>query len=309
MKIISEISLADFKFWSGGADTAADLTTEQLESVENELEELYPEGMTDTELNDMFWFDRESIYQMAGYYPKFYAIRANCGLVKHVKANDGNDVEYIENASMSYDEEDESPYEDYEDVSDIDIDEFEETHFFRIRSRIGDNEKILYCTGDDAAKDLKEAFELCQIEEIIEVPADGIDDAEDWEDYEGDERTIDEFIYNEDEMWNSYDIPVYAMPRICKLILDPNDEIDYYEIPESTAINEHNRYLELNDEDIKNIDGFVADLCKAMPEGFTIDWDAVSVGSPYFEPHPAFGLAVECVKLRVYPKNNNDADN
>ena len=37
----------------------------------------------------------------------------------------------------------------------------------------------------------------------------------------------------------------------------------------------------------------------------TRDWDVESVGSPYFDPHPAFGLAMDCVKLRVYP---NEAD-
>lgn len=61
----------------------------------------------------------------------------------------------------------------------------------------------------------------------------------------------------------------------------------------------------VNDEDIKNIDEFVADLHKAMPDGFTIDWDVESVGSPYFDPHPAFGLAVDCVKLRVYPNETD----
>lgn len=309
MKIISDISLKDFGFWSGGRDTADDLTNEQLDRVEAELETLYPEGMTDTELNDMFWFDRETIYQMAGCYPKFYAIKAPCGLVKHVKANDEKDVEYIENTSMDYDEEEELDYEIYEDVSDIDIDEFEETRFFKVWSRIGNYGKVLYCIGNDAADDLKQAFELCKVEEIGEVPADGIDGAEDWEDYDGCDRLIDEFIYDEDEMYNRYDIPVYAIPRICKLVLNPNGALDYYDIPESHAINEYNRYLELSDEDVKNIDGFVADLHKAMPDGFTIDWDAESVGSPYFERRPAFGLAMDCVKLRVYPKVKEDVNN
>ncbi len=303
MKIISDISLKDFNFWSGGRDTADDLTDEQFEQIESQLEEQYPDGITDTALNDMFWFDRESVYQMAGYYPKFYAIKAICGLVKHVKANDEQDVDEIENCSISYTEEEEQPCTDYEDLDDVDIDEFENTHFFKIWSRIGHNEKIIVCTGDDAADDCREAFELCQIEEIATVPEDGIDEAEDWEDYDGDERSIDEFIYNEDDMWNSYNIPVCAIPRICQLVLDPNGRFDYYEIPESHAINEYNRYLELNEGEIKDIDEFVADLNKAMPEGFTIDWDAVSVGSPYFTACPAFGLPMDCVKLRVYPKN------
>ncbi len=308
MKIITEQSLADFKFWSGGKDTADKLTAKQLESVETQLEELYPEGIEDIKLNDIFWFDRELIYQMAGgLFPKFYTIRANCGLVKRVKANNNDDVEYIENVSESFHEEDEHPYKDYEDVDDVEIYEFENTHYFRIRSRVGDNEKILYCTKD-AAENLREAFGLCQIEEIIEVPENGLDDEEDWEDYEGDERVIDEFVYDEDEMWGRFDIPVYAIPRICKLALDPNDELDYYEIPESTTIRNQNYCLELDEEDVKNIDEFVADLHKAIPEGFTIDWDAVSVGSPYFEPYPAFGKAMDCVKLRVYPNNKNTED-
>ena len=120
---------------------------------------------------------------------------------------------------------------------------------------------------------------------------------------------IDEFAYDEGEMWNSYDIPVYAIPRICKFILDPNETLDYYNIPESHAINEYNRNLELNDEDIKNIDEFIANLNKMMPQGFTIDWDEESVGSPYFDSYPAFGKAMDCVKLRVYPKNQEDVDN
>lgn len=146
---------------------------------------------------------------------------------------------------------------------------------------------------------------MCKIEEIQNTEAgcfDGEEDFEDWNNYCG---GIDEFAYDEDKMWNSYDIPVYAIPRICKLIFDPNDSLDYYDIPESHAINEQNRYLELNDKDIENIDGFVANLHKVMPGGFTIDWDVESVGSPYFDPHPAFGLAVDCVKLRVYPNETD----
>lgn len=44
---------------------------------------------------------------------------------------------------------------------------------------------------------------------------------------------------------------------------------------------------------------------KWLHNGFTIDWDVESVGSPYFDPHPAFGLAVDCVKLRVYPNETD----
>lgn len=56
MKILSERNLASFEFWSGGRDRAMMLTYEEMEEVESALEDIYPDGMTDTELNDLFWF-------------------------------------------------------------------------------------------------------------------------------------------------------------------------------------------------------------------------------------------------------------
>lgn len=308
MKIISDISLKDFAFWSGARDVADQLTDEQFDQVEAVLEDMYPEGMTETQLNDIFWFEPDSVYEWAGCIPKFFKLTSSCGRVKYVKAEDNDDVNMIDASCCESEEVEESECGEVEDLDDIDPDYFDDIKYFAICSRITKHEKILYCQGE-SADDLKEAFSMCEIEEITKVPADGIDIEEDWEDYENDQAMIDEFAYDEDEMYDSYDIPVYAIPRICKLILDPNDFLDYYEIPESHAINEYNRYLELNDEDIKNIDEFVAGLNKAMPQGFTIDWDVESVGSPYFEPYPAFGKAMDCVKLRVYPKIQKDADN
>ena len=305
MKIISDISLKDFGFWSGAKDTAEQLTDEQFDQVEAILEDLHPDGVTDTELNDIFWFESNKIYEWAGCFPKFFKLTATCGRVKYVRAEDSDDVDEVEGSYCDSEEVEEDECEDIENVSDVELNDFSDTHYFSIKSRFTKHELIIHCLGDEAADDLKEAFFMCEIEEIAEVPAEGIDGEEDWEDYENDSAMIDEFAYDEDEMWNSYDIPVYAIPRICQLILDPNNFLDYYEVPESHAINEYNRNLELNDKDIKNIDEFVADLHDVMPDGFTIDWDVESVGSPYFDPHPAFGLAMDCVKLRVYP---NEAD-
>lgn len=61
MKIYSEISLRNFEFWSGAADFANSLTCEQLDQVEVILEDTYPEGMSDTEINDIFWFEQDTI--------------------------------------------------------------------------------------------------------------------------------------------------------------------------------------------------------------------------------------------------------
>lgn len=63
-----------------------------------------------------------------------------------------------------------------------------------------------------------------------------------------------------------------------------------------------NLNLELNDEDIKNIDGFVNNLNKKYPDGFDIKWDEPSIGSPYFDTKPEFGIACDCVTLRIYKK-------
>lgn len=67
MRIYEEKALKDFDFWSGGADRAANLTDEEFDSVERLFEELYPDGMSETEINDFFWFDFDTIAQHLGY--------------------------------------------------------------------------------------------------------------------------------------------------------------------------------------------------------------------------------------------------
>lgn len=66
MTIKSEQSLRNFEFWSGAKSNAATMTCEELDSVENELEALYPEGMTDTEINVLFWFDFDYVCDLIG---------------------------------------------------------------------------------------------------------------------------------------------------------------------------------------------------------------------------------------------------
>jgi len=66
MKIYSEKSLRNFEFWSGAKDNANELTSVQLDEVENILEDLYPEGMDETQINDFFWFDFDTIKDWLG---------------------------------------------------------------------------------------------------------------------------------------------------------------------------------------------------------------------------------------------------
>ncbi len=67
MTIYKEESLKNFSFWSGAKHVAACLTEKEFDIIEELLEELYPDGMEETEVNDFFWFDGDTIAQALGY--------------------------------------------------------------------------------------------------------------------------------------------------------------------------------------------------------------------------------------------------
>ena len=67
MKVYSEISLNNFEFWGGAKDRAKYLTPEELDTIEGILEEVYPEGMDETEINDFFWFEDETLANWLGF--------------------------------------------------------------------------------------------------------------------------------------------------------------------------------------------------------------------------------------------------
>lgn len=68
MKIYKETSLRDFEFWSGAKYTAEVLTDDQLDRIESYFEETAPEdGYSDTDINDIFWFERDWIAEMLGF--------------------------------------------------------------------------------------------------------------------------------------------------------------------------------------------------------------------------------------------------
>ena len=66
MKVYSEISLTRFEFWGGAKDRAKILTYEELEQIGNVLEDIYDE-IKDILINNLFWFDVESVAEMLGY--------------------------------------------------------------------------------------------------------------------------------------------------------------------------------------------------------------------------------------------------
>ena len=70
MKIYAEKSLQNFEFWSGAKANAETLTSEQLDTVETILEEICPEGMDETQVNDIFWFDFDQEREWLGIEPQ-----------------------------------------------------------------------------------------------------------------------------------------------------------------------------------------------------------------------------------------------
>ena len=67
MKITSEMSLKNFKAWSGAKDTLNKLIElDKCDELEFILDDLYPDGLTDTQLNDMLWFEDGWIYEALG---------------------------------------------------------------------------------------------------------------------------------------------------------------------------------------------------------------------------------------------------
>ena len=67
MKITSEISLRNFKAWAGAKDTLNKLIElDKCEELEFILEDTYPDGISETQLNDILWFESEWIYDMLG---------------------------------------------------------------------------------------------------------------------------------------------------------------------------------------------------------------------------------------------------
>lgn len=67
MKIYTEKSLNDFDFWSGAKGTVKYLTEDEINQIENILEDCFPEGMSETEINDFFWFENDTIAEWLGY--------------------------------------------------------------------------------------------------------------------------------------------------------------------------------------------------------------------------------------------------
>lgn len=58
--IIENISLKEFKAWAGGKDRLDEIIELGLcDAAEDFINEIFPDGITDTKLNDWLWFEAD----------------------------------------------------------------------------------------------------------------------------------------------------------------------------------------------------------------------------------------------------------
>ena len=65
MQVTSELRLTEFKFWSGAKDHS--FTYSELQNLECQIEDLFCDKQpTETEINDLFWFEDEQLCSWLG---------------------------------------------------------------------------------------------------------------------------------------------------------------------------------------------------------------------------------------------------
>lgn len=68
MKTFKEnVHLNTFEAWSGAIDTKqAILDANKGDEFDSLMDELYPDGLSETQLNDILWFEEDWIFEMLG---------------------------------------------------------------------------------------------------------------------------------------------------------------------------------------------------------------------------------------------------
>ena len=67
MRLYRELDLTRFEAWSGAVDTYETIyNAGKLEELEFLLSDLYPEGIEETQLNDLLWFESEWLLESLG---------------------------------------------------------------------------------------------------------------------------------------------------------------------------------------------------------------------------------------------------
>ena len=131
MTITYELDLNSFQAWSGAKDTLDRIQREgKCGLLEQILEDTYPDGMTETQLNDLLWFDSEQVYEWLG-------IRSEEQIRKEIKEAED------ELADMQSDLEDELDDEDLTTEERAEIIDGYQPDIDEIKERIADlNEEL-----------------------------------------------------------------------------------------------------------------------------------------------------------------------
>ena len=67
MKVVSEVSLWNFEGWSGAEETIqVIIENDKVEEFQQLIEELFPEGINETHLNDLLRFEDNWVFEMLG---------------------------------------------------------------------------------------------------------------------------------------------------------------------------------------------------------------------------------------------------
>ena len=67
MKVTTDLDLRSFKAWSGAIETQERIVNEGKEDdFDSLIEELYPDGIDETQLNDILWFEEDWLFEQLG---------------------------------------------------------------------------------------------------------------------------------------------------------------------------------------------------------------------------------------------------
>ena len=65
--IIDNASISNFDAWSGAISTKETIINNDKEKdFDNLIDEIYPDGLTDTQLNDLLWHDSDWVLEQLG---------------------------------------------------------------------------------------------------------------------------------------------------------------------------------------------------------------------------------------------------
>ncbi|MBR2553461.1 MAG: hypothetical protein IKE94_01255 [Aeriscardovia sp.] len=67
MLVISDYTVNQFDPWAGAVANWDELSYDEKCTVWESLEDLYPDGLTETEINDIIWFETDFIADILGF--------------------------------------------------------------------------------------------------------------------------------------------------------------------------------------------------------------------------------------------------